>query len=123
MERRYINSTIIVFILLLEHLWSSGTIQDSGSLDSEFEPRLYQRVCVFRQDTESQSLHQCNIVVCAILTKLTFFENMKWQTILHILMESLCAVENNCVCKMMAAVKRLTTAVKKLMVFIPCSKI
>ena len=28
---------------------------------------------------------QCNIVVCTILAKLTFLENMKWQTILPIL--------------------------------------
>ena len=33
---------------------------------------------------------QCNIVVvCAILAKMTFFENMKWEIILHIFMKSL----------------------------------
>ena len=32
-------------------MWSSGTVQDSGALDREFEPRKCQRVCVLGQDT------------------------------------------------------------------------
>ena len=34
-------------------------------------------------------LGQCNIVVCAIMEKLTFSENTEWQIILHIVMKSL----------------------------------
>ena len=34
-----------------ERVWSSGTVQDSGALDREFEPHQCQRVCVLGQDT------------------------------------------------------------------------
>ena len=36
--------------------WDSGTEQDFGLLDHEYEPRYRQRVCVFGQDTLSQLL-------------------------------------------------------------------
>ena len=34
-----------------EHVWSSGIVLDSRSLDREFEPHWLQRVYVFGQDT------------------------------------------------------------------------
>ena len=37
-------------ITFLSNEWSSGTVQDSGSLYREFEPRKCQRVCVLGQD-------------------------------------------------------------------------
>ena len=45
---------LICYLLLWEHAWSSGKVQDSWSLDHqycEFEPRYSQRVCVPGQDT------------------------------------------------------------------------
>ena len=42
------------FIVIREHSWSSGKVQDSWSLDyqyCEFEPHYGQRVCVPGQDT------------------------------------------------------------------------
>ena len=49
-KKKHIPYYVLNYIVC-ERVWSSGTVQDSGSLDLELEPHSRQYVCILGQDT------------------------------------------------------------------------